>query len=636
MGVDVYISAGKDDAVQADWLCARLEENWLTCWVASRDRDPRLRYGEIDRHFVREAGLMIAVHSTAGDRRAVCIEERGHARFSAVPIVFVEAAAIPNSIDVDQLMTKIRRLLSFKLLIRIFIYSSRETEEECHTVTSLLGDVESALGKRARFELVFWNEFRTDRPSRLDIVVFLLREHLFTVLPWPGDVNAWMKVPMTTISGLLVYYKDIKEFRDRTANNRIQILAEETASANSAIGRWLFELDNELIKTRKFSKHFRISPPEFRRDFREYLQELAEESLRRAQVSKSQVSLDTSQDEWVLTLAPYNRRFLIPDRFRDEDRVLGRRSLTPAQALREAKSNILAKAGRTEPESVTKAEVLKRAHFSAFAPSAVSPGTEFILEVWACTQSRHEYEQVVQRALRQRNLSEVGTKQGVPVEKGTWLTVFVTIPALGIHPIKDRMYWDETIVNASFALRVPNDAPAGSYVGVARIEADSVPIALLHFQMAVDASLGEPGPLDSRERYIQSIFASYASEDRADVLQWARGAEAVGVEVFIDVVTLRAGDDWELELFRRVPSADLFSLFWSEPASKSKWVEMEWRCALAARGLDYIFPVSLVDPRIVAPPKELMSKHFNDIKRVLIEAEKGFSRQMNDQAGSHY
>jgi hypothetical protein len=28
-------------------------------------------------------------------------------------------------------------------------------------------------------------------------------------------------------------------------------------------------------------------------------------------------------------------------------------------------------------------------------------------------------------------------------------------------------------------------------------------------------------------------------------------------------------------------------LFWSERASQAQWVDMEWRCALAARGLDY-------------------------------------------------
>jgi hypothetical protein len=160
--------------------------------------------------------------------------------------------------------------------------------------------------------------------------------------------------------------------------------------------------------------------------------------------------------------------------------------------------------------------------------------------------------------------------------------------------------------------------------GTAQISANGVPVATLHFQIAVATSSGAPSLLKSQERMISSIFASYANEDRVDVLKWARGAEAVGVDVFIDVMQLRAGANWELELFRRVPAADLFSLFWSEAASKSKWVDLEWRCALAARGLDYIYPVALVDPRNVLPPRELMPKQFNDVRRALIEYEEQF------------
>ena len=88
-------------------------------------------------------------------------------------------------------------------------------------------------------------------------------------------------------------------------------------------------------------------------------------------------------------------------------------------------------------------------------------------------------------------------------------------------------------------------------------------------------------------------------DDRTDVLQWARGAAVAGVDVFLDVLSLREGVSWEAELFNHVPTKDLFCLFWSVPASESRWVEMEWRCALGTRGLDYIHPVprALFDER---------------------------------------
>jgi hypothetical protein len=128
--------------------------------------------------------------------------------------------------------------------------------------------------------------------------------------------------------------------------------------------------------------------------------------------------------------------------------------------------------------------------------------------------------------------------------------------------------------------------------------------------------------ISSYEQRVSSIFASYASADRIDVLQWARGAEVVGVRVFLDVLSLREAVDWESELFNVVPASDLFCLFWSVPASQSAWVEREWRCALTARGLEYIHPVPLQDPRDVPPPVELVSRHFGDPTFLLQEYEK--------------
>jgi len=61
------------------------------------------------------------------------------------------------------------------------------------------------------------------------------------------------------------------------------------------------------------------------------------------------------------------------------------------------------------------------------------------------------------------------------------------------------------------------------------------------------------------------------------------------------------------------------TLLWSKRASQSQWIDMEWRRALAARGLDYIHPVVLVDPRTIPAPRGLMAKYFKDLKRVLIE-----------------
>jgi hypothetical protein len=56
----------------------------------------------------------------------------------------------------------------------------------------------------------------------------------------------------------------------------------------------------------------------------------------------------------------------------------------------------------------------------------------------------------------------------------------------------------------------------------------------------------------------------------------------------------------------------IFYLFWSKNASKSEWVEREWKCALNHGGIDFIDPVPLVSPDEAPPPSELAELHFND------------------------
>ena len=152
-----------------------------------------------------------------------------------------------------------------------------------------------------------------------------------------------------------------------------------------------------------------------------------------------------------------------------------------------------------------------------------------------------------------------------------------------------------------------------------------MPIAVLHFEITTGEVAEQVVPLPSQEHKIKTIFASYASQDRVDVLRWTQGAATLGVEVFVDVLRLRAGHNWAVELFRQVPAMDLFCLFWSKAASESVWVEREWRCALAVRGLDYIHPFPLVDPRTMPPPPEFgQAKHFNDPTAVFIAYEKNY------------
>jgi hypothetical protein len=246
-------------------------------------------------------------------------------------------------------------------------------------------------------------------------------------------------------------------------------------------------------------------------------------------------------------------------------------------------------------------------------------GQQCVLEVWAYRPELHEI--VAKEATRDGRAELLGSKGPLAIEVGKTLTVTILLPGFLVHPAADLVLWDGEKANTSFLLTADVKTNAGLHIGTATIQSGTVPITLVHFGVWLDDQpLNEPTTeISIGQRRVNAIFASYASEDRVEVLQWARGAAVAGVDVFVDVLKLREGSTWEAELRHHVTSKDLFCLCWSEPASRSRWVEMEWRWALNSKGLDYIHPVPLVDPRTVPPPLELKDKHFSDVTFIVRE-----------------
>nr|MBC8443377.1 TIR domain-containing protein [PVC group bacterium] len=260
-------------------------------------------------------------------------------------------------------------------------------------------------------------------------------------------------------------------------------------------------------------------------------------------------------------------------------------------------------------------------HFSAFAPPEVMPGSSFLVQIWAyLAKERREMEA---RAKAGGRFTEAGAKGPVRIQRGDDIVVVVEVAGFELTRSVDTIIWEGEIGNASFPVLAPDGIRAGTHLCTAEILTHGVPVAELCFQIEVGRKQQAARVLDTEQQPIRSAFASYAEEDRRDVLRWTQGAKGVGVDVFVDVLSLRGGQDWERELREHVPSKDRFFLFWSQHAKDSPWVRKEWECAFEARGCDYIHPVPLVDPRTVPPPKRLAEcTHFEDLVRIVIEYER--------------
>jgi hypothetical protein len=110
-----------------------------------------------------------------------------------------------------------------------------------------------------------------------------------------------------------------------------------------------------------------------------------------------------------------------------------------------------------------------------------------------------------------------------------------------------------------------------------------------------------------------TAFASYAATDRPRVLDRIAAIKiAVGLNVFMDCLSLHPGTGWQRRLESEIVARDVFMLFWSESAASSRWVEWEWRLALDRKGLDALQAHPL-DPWPKAPlPEELSALHMGD------------------------
>lgn len=280
----------------------------------------------------------------------------------------------------------------------------------------------------------------------------------------------------------------------------------------------------------------------------------------------------------------------------------------------------VSKAGQTtaaerSPEVPTSR--IDKVHFSVASPPSAQPGQKFIVAVWAhLERQRAEVERRVQQAHPQTDAPPVIRPKGpFKIERGTTLFVRLKFTDLHVDSPEDVILWDGEIGNASFEVAIPSETAEGVKSGLVSVHWEGgLQIARVPLQILVAAKAVPTASTTQPIHHIRKAFASYANPDRDEVLRAIQGMQKIApdLDVFLDVVELRSGEDWEKRLWQVIPESDVFYLFWSAAAKASPWVEKEWRCALTSRGDEFIDPFPLVSPEEVRPPEELSKKHFND------------------------
>jgi TIR domain/Peptidase family C25 len=205
------------------------------------------------------------------------------------------------------------------------------------------------------------------------------------------------------------------------------------------------------------------------------------------------------------------------------------------------------------------------------------------------------------------------------IAPGTEILVVPQGEGLLFDPPQARLVWSGAWQRADFAMTATGERTGhvieGSiacYVGPLLVADLRLPVVVPRPGVPEEEETEEPGPALQSARLYQSVFASYSHDDTPVVEAMEKACTALGMDYLRDVMNLKAGQSWSDELLRMIEQADIFQLFWSTPASRSAYVEQEWRHALglgARKGAAFIRPIYWERP-LPPVPEPLRRIHF--------------------------
>jgi hypothetical protein len=268
---------------------------------------------------------------------------------------------------------------------------------------------------------------------------------------------------------------------------------------------------------------------------------------------------------------------------------------------------------------------------TVFAPPEVAPGGSFLVQVFAHLPEQADYARALALEMDTEAARRVFRSLEAPIPRGKRLHFELRAPGLEIDDPVTSLVWQGRPEAVQFGVTVP-PGPGGTAIATLAVSLDSAPLGHVKFKVAIASPIAappakaDPEPQGEVARRYESAFVSYASKDRDEVLKRVQVLPTVGVRYFQDVLDLEPGDRWERRIELGIDECDIFLLFWSSEAKKSKWVRREVRHALARRAGDAlappeIGPVIIEGPPVIEPWEELADLHFND--RVLYFMNRG-------------
>lgn len=255
---------------------------------------------------------------------------------------------------------------------------------------------------------------------------------------------------------------------------------------------------------------------------------------------------------------------------------------------------------------------------SAVAPKQMQVGEYSIVTV---TLYAEQYRKIVDDMIAQSS-DPVQEKHGSPMQAQDHAKITVSLSADGVDIEEEQQiqYWNQKYLIFDFPVILKSDWKKTTVLFKGVISINDVPASKISFLVKCrDYKVQQP---EIKRRDIHSAFVSYSRRDISQVAFVMMGIRKArpDLEMFFDVESMHSGEDWEKRIKREIDEKDILFLCWSVHASKSAWVDREWRYAYERKGADGIDPIPLESAQKCPPPKELEKKHFNENLLFIVES----------------
>ena len=257
---------------------------------------------------------------------------------------------------------------------------------------------------------------------------------------------------------------------------------------------------------------------------------------------------------------------------------------------------------------------------SIFSPLSVKASDSFLVQT--CVHWADEQDLVAAEANR-ADPAAVHRSSLLNRQIANGATVRAVIETLGLKtPAQEEsIIWMGERDWMYFTLMIPEEMEGRRFNVSIRIYLDDMPAGKCVFSVDCGSNTSEPEVIGWKK--YKEVFISYSRNDIEHALNGAQLLKAIGISVFQDVLELKPGDRWERKLYEHIDECDLFVLYWSKKASRSKYVLSEANYAAklnSETGKPDIIPYILEGPPAVLPPQELAGFNFFDPTRCINEA----------------